>query len=76
MSDDIKRVVINHCSPVLLGCKPAALFTLRSEKALAVLSGLLRPRLNLTVLRKTGGSILVLVFEQARLWKTILDRDI
>ena len=73
--DEIRRVIVNHCSPVLLGCKPAALFTLRSEKDLAVLAGFLRPRLTLSVLRKNRGGLLVLAFEQARLEKTVLDRD-
>jgi hypothetical protein len=75
MSDEIKGVIINHCSPVLLGCKPAALFTLRSENAFAVLSGLLRPRLNFSVLRKTGSGLLVFVFEKEHLLRTILDKD-
>jgi hypothetical protein len=75
MSNEIKQVIINHCSPVLLGCKPAALFPMRSEKAFSLLSRLLQPRLSLKVLRKTGNGLLVLVFEKGRLWKTLLDRD-
>jgi hypothetical protein len=76
MSGEIKRVIIDHCSPVLLGCKPAALFTLRSANACTVLSGLLRPRLKLSVLRKTENGLLVLVFEKERLEKTVRDRDV
>jgi hypothetical protein len=29
--DEIKRVIIRHCSPVLMGCKPAALFMIRAS---------------------------------------------
>lgn len=75
MSGELERIIINHCSPVLLGCKPAALFRIGSPQALAVLSGLLRPRLNLKVMRKSSGSLLVLVFEPAGLEKILLDRD-
>jgi hypothetical protein len=75
MSDEVERVIINHCGPVLLGRKPAALFPLRSESALAVLSGLLPPRLVLTPLRKNENRLLVLAFEKTRLEKTILDGD-
>ena len=73
--DEIRRVIVNHCSPVLLGCKPAALFTLRPEKALAVLAGLLRPRITLSVVRKNRGGLLVLAFDRARLEQTVLNRD-
>jgi hypothetical protein len=72
----LRDILINHCSPVLLGCKPAALFTLRSENAGAVLSTLLRLRLGVTVLRKTENGLLVLAFEKKRLEKTVLNRDI
>ncbi|MDR2477269.1 MAG: DUF3793 family protein [Treponema sp.] len=72
MSGEIERAIVNHCSLVLLGCKPATLFMLGSENALVVLSALLRPCLNLKVLRKTGGGLLVLAFEKKRLEKTLL----
>jgi hypothetical protein len=75
MSDEITRVIIDHCSPVLLGCKPAALFSLRSGKSLAGLSALIWPHLNLKVLRKTENGLLVLVFEKDRLLQTLLNRD-
>ena len=76
MSAEIKKIIINHCSPVLLGCKPAALFPLRSENAVDVLSVLVRLRLGVTVLRKTENRLLVFVFEKERLEKTVINRDI
>jgi hypothetical protein len=75
MSGELERIIVNHCSPVLLGCKPAALFRIGSPQALAVLSRLLRPRIDLKVMRKSGGSLLVMVFESGGLEKTLLGRD-
>jgi hypothetical protein len=75
MPDEITRVIVNHCSPVLLGCKPTALFTLRSEDAFVRLAVLLCPGLNLRVLQKTEGSLLVLVFEKAGLLRAIRERS-
>lgn len=75
MPDEITQVMINHCSPVLLGCKPAALFMLRSERSLAILTGVLPSRLDLMILRKNGSRLLVLVFEKRRLERTLLHKD-
>ena len=76
MPDEIKRIIIQYCSPVLLGCKPAALFMLHSERAFALLSGLLRPRFKLMILRKNERGLLVLVFEKDQLEETLLNREI
>jgi hypothetical protein len=73
--DDVKRIIINHCSLVLLGGKPAALFTLRSKDAFAALSSLLRRRLDALILRESEQGLLVLVFEKERLTKTVHDRE-
>jgi hypothetical protein len=71
---ELERIVINHCSPVILGVKPAALFTLPSESCLASLSGILPPAVTLMALRKNGGQ--VLVFDQKLLEKTISDERV
>jgi hypothetical protein len=76
MSVEIKRIIVNHCSPVLMGCKPAALFMLQSEKAYTVLVCLLPKFLNVMVLRKSEGRLLVLVFEKKKLEETILNENI
>jgi hypothetical protein len=71
MPDEIKRSIINYCSPVLMGLKPAALFVLKSENACARLTRLLPVYLNLMVLRKIETGLLVLVFEKEKLEKAI-----
>jgi hypothetical protein len=63
---ELERVIVNQCGPVLLGCKPAALFPLRSRNAFARLCGLLGGSLRLTILKETAGP-LVLAFEEKRL---------
>ncbi|MDR2245683.1 MAG: DUF3793 family protein [Treponema sp.] len=73
MPAEIKRLIINHCGPVLMGYKPAAMFMLRSEDAYGSLSGLLPAYLELMVLRKSEGGLLVLVFEKEKLEKTLLE---
>ena len=75
MPDDLKQIIINHCGPVLLGGKPAALFTLRSKDAFAVLSALVRQRLEAMILRESPQGLLVLVFEKERLTKTVRSRE-
>jgi hypothetical protein len=69
------RIIVNCCGPVLMGCKPAALFTLPSQSAFARLPALLPKHLSLMVLRKTGGRLQVLLFQKETLEKTILDES-
>jgi hypothetical protein len=76
VSDEIKRIIINHCGPVLMGVKPAALFVLRSEDACACLSGLLPARLNVMILRRSETGLLVFVFAREKLERTISNRNI
>jgi hypothetical protein len=71
---ELERIIINHCSPVILGVKPAALFTLPSESCLAPLAGVLPAAVSLMALRKNGGQ--VLVFDQRLLEKTISDERV
>jgi hypothetical protein len=72
MPAEIKQLIINHCSPVLMGYKPAAMFMMRSEDAYGCLSSLLPVYLELMVLRKSEGGLLVLVFEKEKL-ETLLE---
>jgi hypothetical protein len=68
---ELFRIIVNYCGPVLMDCKPAALFTLQSQSAFACLSALLPRRLSLMVLRKSEGRLLVLLFHKEKLGKTI-----
>jgi hypothetical protein len=70
LPDELKRVIINHLSPVLMGFKPAALFTVQT-KARAPLTGLLPAYLSLMVLREGENGPLVFVFDREKLEKTI-----
>jgi hypothetical protein len=76
-SDVLKlpQIIINYCSSVLMGYKPAALFTLQSQSAYTRLSALLPKYLSLMVLRKSKGRSLVLLFQKEKLEKTILNES-
>jgi hypothetical protein len=76
MPAEIKQLIINHCSPVLMGYKPSAMFMLRSVDAYGCLSNLLSAYLELMVLRKSEGGLLVLVFEKEKLEKMLLEAAI
>jgi hypothetical protein len=67
----IKNVIIRHCNPVLLGCKPAALFTLASDSQ-KPLSDYARPGIDCLILREQEGGLLVFLFDKAPLEKTVL----
>jgi hypothetical protein len=71
----LSQIIVNYYGPVLMGCKPAALFTLQSQSAFACLSALLPKRFSLMVLRKTGGRPLVLLFQKEELEKAILNES-
>jgi hypothetical protein len=72
----LPQIMINYCSPVLMDCKPAALFTLQSHGAFVRLSALLPKRLSLMVLRKSKGRLLVLLFQKEKLEKTISSESV
>jgi hypothetical protein len=76
MPSEVKQVIINHCGPVLLGYKPAALFMMRSENAYCRLSGLLGTCIDLMVLRKSEGGLLVFAFEKEKLEETLMNEKI
>jgi hypothetical protein len=68
----IEDVIIRHCSPVLLGCKPAALFT-AGVNTLEPLSEFVPPGIGCLVIRKQEGGLLVFLFDETLLEKTVLD---
>jgi hypothetical protein len=70
LPDELKRIIINHLSPVLMGFKPAALFAVQ-PRACGPLADLLPPRLSLLVLREGENGPLVIVFDREKLEKTI-----
>jgi hypothetical protein len=67
----IEDMIIRHCSPVLLGCKPAALFALAANKAES-LPGFVPPGIGCLVIREQEGGLLVFFFAKALLEKTVL----
>jgi hypothetical protein len=69
LPEELKRIILRHLSPVLLGCKPGALFTATAEDC-AVLADLLPPRLGLAALRSGEKGPLVFVFDREGLEKT------
>jgi hypothetical protein len=76
VSDEIKRIIISHCGPVLMGIKPAALFVVKSENSYACLGSLLPTYLSLMILRKSETGLLVFVFAREKLEQTIADTNI
>jgi hypothetical protein len=68
----ITGVIIRHCSPVLLGCKPAALFVLGAD-GLGLLPGFMPPGTGCLVVRRQKDGLLVFVFDRALLEKTVLN---
>ena len=68
---EMKRVIIRHCSPVLMGCKPAALFMIRASD-LELLRAYTPSHIDCLVIRKHGGKALVFLFDKTILENTIL----
>ncbi|MDR0520287.1 MAG: DUF3793 family protein [Planctomycetaceae bacterium] len=71
MFNEIKRVMVNQCSPVFMGIKPAALFPLCSGGCLCCLRSLLPKNIRTLVLRENEGRPLVLLYEKTLLEKTL-----
>lgn len=69
MVDELKRIIINQCSPVLMGCKPSALFMLNSREAVRCLSALLPKGLKLSILRETEEKLLILLYRETMIEK-------
>ena len=72
----VNRSLINHCAPVLLGCKPAALFTVFSIECLVCLKKELNYMLDIKVFRNRKKSILIMVYKQQMLEKLILNEKV
>lgn len=68
----VNRTLINYCAPVLLGRKPAALFTLASMECLSCLKKETKDILTIKVLRKRKNSVLVMVYKPQLLETLIL----
>jgi hypothetical protein len=71
MTSRVEDAIIRHCSPVLLGCKPAALFALGAGDH-GPLSGFMPPGTGCLVIRRQKGSLLVFLFDRAMLERTVL----
>ncbi|MDR1306574.1 MAG: DUF3793 family protein [Treponema sp.] len=67
---EIENAIIRHCSPMLMGCKPAVLFPFDSGK-LRRLLGLLPSRIGCQVIREERGRVLLFLFDGAMLEQTI-----
>lgn len=70
MTAEVERVIINQCSPVLMGVKPAALFPFGCD--CDYLSRFLPGNVELFVLRKTGDRFLLMLYEKTILEETVL----
>jgi hypothetical protein len=84
MSGEVKRLVINHCAPVFMGIKPAALFPLRTgwesrpydsgggpALCLNSLSAFLPENINFFILRESENRLLVFLYDKFLLEKTL-----
>jgi hypothetical protein len=67
---EVEDAIIRHCSPILMGCKPAALFPL-GRAGLGSLLRALPLNVRCLVIREQGGRALLFLFDQAMLEKTI-----
>jgi hypothetical protein len=75
MGFEINRILIEHCAPVLLRRKPAALFTLPSLQCLSCLKEAVSNALNIKVLRKSRSGILIMVYDYALLESLLLKNE-
>jgi hypothetical protein len=75
ITDEIEELIVRHCSPVLLGCKPAALFPLREDN-LKRLAAFMPPGIGLLIIRRQENRLLVFLFDRAMLEKTVLHNPV
>jgi hypothetical protein len=76
---EIERILVNHCSPVLFGSKPAALFAVRTEEYYYCLMDRVRHfdnKASSIVLKKTENGFLVFFYKPDILNGVILERSI
>jgi hypothetical protein len=71
VTGEIEGVIVRHCSPVLLGCKPAALFPLRADN-LKRLSAFMPPGISFLIIRKQENRLLIFLFNRTLLERTVL----
>jgi hypothetical protein len=71
IAGEIEEVIVRHCSPVLLGCKPAALFPLVADK-LKRLSAFMPPGISFLIIREQENKLLAFLFNRAMLERTVL----
>jgi hypothetical protein len=77
--DEIERVLVNHCGPVLFGGKPSALFIVKTENCYFCLMELINQidsAASATILRKNQNGLLVLVYKSAVLSGLIMKPEI
>jgi hypothetical protein len=75
IAGEIETAIVRHCSPVLLGCKPAALFTLRIS-SLRFLLGFLPSNISSRIIWEYEGRALLFLFNKAMLEETILNEPV
>jgi hypothetical protein len=78
ITNEIKRIFINHCGPVLFGSKPSALFWVSSEKCFSCLLDLINQIDNSAsaiVLKKTKNGFLILFYKPGILSRVIMKPD-
>jgi hypothetical protein len=73
ITNEAEDALIRYCSPVLLGCKSACMFTMQNRSPLP---RLLPPNIASLVIREHGGGALLLVFDETLLEKTILNNPV
>jgi hypothetical protein len=77
--EEIERTLVNHCSPVLFGNKPAALFIVKTEKCYACLMDLIiqvDEQASSIILRKSKNGLLIMVYNPRILNNVIREPEI
>ncbi|MDR2747710.1 MAG: DUF3793 family protein [Treponema sp.] len=72
---EVERAIIRHCSPILMGCKPAALFPLDSANVYPLLR-VIPLNIRCLVLREQKGRALLFLFDAAMLESAIFHNPV
>lgn len=64
INPEVHQALVEYCAPVILGRKPAALFTLSSIACLLCLKNALSRLLSIKILRKYPNNFLVMVYDK------------
>ncbi|MDR3174898.1 MAG: DUF3793 family protein, partial [Treponema sp.] len=72
---EIERAIIRHCSPILMGCKPAALFPLGTASVYLLLCAL-PLNIRCLVIHEQKGRALLFLFDRVMLTNTIFRHPI